>query len=161
MIHQQFSPDAPCTDATRAQAATAVTPWHTLPQAIRLLAGMAARPPALIRHERGYVTTRDEWLAYDHNDPRWIRLNAICDDHCAPYLASAQACRDGTAAIAMGCKVDEAIDAVRDDPALFNLSDEDERKTWLHLRAEIVGVAGRSFYPKAQDARRTGLRVVS
>jgi len=39
----------------------------------------------------------------------------------------------------MGCKVDEAIDAVQDEPALFNLSDEDQRKTWEHLRAEIVG----------------------
>lgn len=141
-------------------ASADTAPWHTLPQAIRILAGMASRPPALIRHERGYYMTRDEWLAYDHNDPRWIRLNAICDEHCAPYLASNEACRDGTTAIALGCTIDQAIDAVQDEPALFNLSDEDQRKTWAHLRAEIVGVYGRGFYPKVQ-AGRAGLRVAS
>jgi hypothetical protein len=140
--------------ASDAMAGSEVTPWHATPAARRILAGMAFRPPALIRHERGYVMTKDEWLAYDHNDPRWVRLNAVCDAHVAPWLASEDACRDGRTAIAMGCTVDQAIDAMQDQPALFNMNDPDERRTWAHLRAEIVGVTGRGYYPLIQAQRK-------
>lgn len=129
-------------------------PWHQLPEALAILRGMVGNLPAAIRHERGFVTTSAEWLAYDHDDARYARLNAIADEYLAPYLASTAACRDGRTACAMGCTVDQAIDAVSDCPMLFNLNDEDERKSWSHLRDLILG---RNMIA----ARRRGLAVVS
>jgi len=114
-------------------------PWHQLPEARAILCGMVGNLPRAIRHERGFVQTRDEWLVYDHDDARYVRLNDIVDDYIQPYLASAAACRDGRTASAMDCTIDQAIDAVSDRPMLFNLNDADERRTWVHLRSQILG----------------------
>ncbi|MES2173878.1 MAG: hypothetical protein V4523_08010 [Pseudomonadota bacterium] len=141
------------TAALHTFAASGPVPWHQLPEARAILFGMVGNLPTSIRHERGYVTTSDEWLAYNHEDPRYVRLNEIKAEYLAPYLASAAACRDGRTAAAMDCTTDEAIDAVADRPMLFNVNDADERRTWLHLKEQILG-------GDMLAARRGGLAVV-
>lgn len=141
------------TAALHTFAAIGPAPWHQLPEARAILCGMVGNLPRAIRHERGFVTTNDEWLAYDHDDARYERLNEIVGEYLAPYLASAAACRDGRTAAAMDCTIDQAIDAVADKPMLFNINDADERRTWLHLKEQILG-------GDMLAARRGGLAVV-
>lgn len=126
MLHTPITRDAP-------------QPWHQLPEARAILRDMSSNPPAIHPHDRAYVLTSDEWLAYDESDPRYERLNELAGVYLAPFLASTAACRDGRTAAAMDCSIDQAIDAVQAGPMLFNLNDEDERKTWLHLRLMILG----------------------
>ncbi|GEM_PF-2742242 len=113
--------------------------WHQSPEALAILRGIADAPVKSIRHERGYFNTREEWLCYDDADPRYERLNAICNAFLGPLLADEQACRDGrTLAAGVLDSVDRVIDAVSAKPAIFNLNDEADRAEYDRLRWEIL-----------------------
>ncbi|WP_394440160.1 hypothetical protein [Sphingobium naphthae] len=77
--------------------------------------------------------------SYDDADPRYQRLNAICNAFLGPLLADEQACRDGrTLAAGVLDSVDRVIDAVSAKPAIFNLNDEADRAEYDRLRWEIL-----------------------
>jgi len=115
-------------------------PWHQQPAALAILHDIAANPVRVVRHERGYYLTRDEWLAYDDADPRYEQLNDLAGEYLAPFLADAEACRDGrTIAAGVRDTVDRVIDAASAWPAIFNLNDPDQRAEYDRLRGMIFG----------------------
>lgn len=116
--------------------------WHTTSVARALLAGCASNAPVLYRNRHPYVLTTDEWLTYDEADPRVVKLAQIQSFHAAAHLASEEACRDGRTKLALGCTVDQAIDAVQDQPRIFNLNDPEQRARRDAIRADIFGERG-------------------
>jgi len=111
-------------------------PWHTLPAAICILASCAHRRPALINCDMTFYRTREEWRCYDPADPRVEKLKAVQNSH---FLHSEGAGGREAALIAIGASVDEAIDAVQDEPLITNPNDPDELALRLMVRAQIIG----------------------
>ena len=104
-------------------------PWYTKSVARALLASCASNPPRILRHRKAYVLTTDEWLTYDDADPRVAKLAVIQSVHFGKHGDR----------IALGCSVDHAIDAVRDQPRIFNINNPDERDRGEAIRAGIFG----------------------
>jgi len=111
-------------------------PWHTLPAARAILAACAFSRPALINCDMTFYRTREEWRCYDPGDPRVIRLQAIQNNH---FLEAERAGGREAALIAIGASVDEAIDAVQDEPFIINPNEPDELAMRLMVRAQILG----------------------
>ena len=90
----------------------AVPAWHELPIARRILRDIGSEPetrPASVRHFKAYPLTREEWVAYDRDDMRVARLDAIC----GAYFEVVEAvCGTAVAGAGVSLTVDEAIDAV-------------------------------------------------
>ena len=111
-------------------------PWHSTEEARKILASCAHRAPAIIYCDQAFAQTRDEWRCYDPADERVQKLAQIAEQH---FLAAEREGGRIAALIAIGCSVDEAIDAVQAEPQIINPNDRDQLALRMMVRAQIMG----------------------